>query len=437
MPFQDHPLRYRLANELHARPFPTLEAPCHAVFVAIQPLNDAASRPAGADRAHLAALLDRYGAAHPAPEGTHFFGQIGRHMLKWESHTEFVTYTGFTPGIEARPFDPVTFDLFPPDWLAVAPGACATSALVRVDLIPDDESRIDAALADWFEPESLACSRVVDGAAIIASDFRIDPAGHMRFAMFVRAGTNPQRIGRIVQRLCEIETYKAMSMLGLAQARDLSATLAAIDQRLTHLVAGIGQQQQSADDTLDELLQVSADLETLLVQTSFRFGATGAYEALVNQRIAAIREQRFNGRQTFAEFMMRRFDPAMRTVKSAESRLQSMAVRAARAGELLRTRVDVERSAQNQKLLESMDRRADLQLRLQRTVEGLSVVAISYYAVNLTAYVLAPVAEPLGLGKTAEMALLTPVVVMLVWLLVARIRAGAGEAGGHRISGTH
>ena len=104
-----------------------------------------------------------------------------------------------------------------------------------------------------------------------------------------------------------------------------------------------------------------------------------------------------------------------------------MALRATRAGELLRTRVDVERSAQNQKLLESMDRRADLQLRLQRTVEGLSVVAISYYALNLAAYMLAPLAEPLGLGKTAEMALLTPVVVVLVWLMVARIRAGAGK----------
>ena len=54
-------------------------------------------------------------------------------------------------------------------------------------------------------------------------------------------------------------------------------------------------------------------------------------------------KQRIEGRQTFAEFMMRRYDPAMRTVKSAESRLQSMAERAQRAAELLRTRVDVER----------------------------------------------------------------------------------------------
>jgi uncharacterized membrane-anchored protein len=120
--------------------------------------------------------------------------------------------------------------------------------------------------------------------------------------------------------------------------------------------------------------------------------------------------------------MMRRFDPAMRTVKSTEVRLQAMAGRAVRAAELLRTRVDVERSAQNQTLLASMDKRADLQLRLQKTVEGLSVVAISYYAVNLALYVLGPAGRYLDLSKVTLGAVTTPVVIVLVWLLVRRVR---------------
>jgi uncharacterized membrane-anchored protein len=116
----------------------------------------------------------------------------------------------------------------------------------------------------------------------------------------------------------------------------------------------------------------------------------------------------------------------MRTVKSAEGRLAAMAERAERAAELLRTRVDVERSAQNQKLLESMDRRADLQLRLQRTVEGLSTVAISYYAVNLAAYLAYPLTEPLDLTHGMTMAILTPFIVGAVWLGVRRIRNHIG-----------
>ena len=417
----DHPLRYALANELHARPFPSLEAPSFAAYLAIKPEQDAASRDRAADRAHLLALLDRFGAPHPQPGATHFFGEIGKYSLKWESHTEFVTYTIFGDGNAARAFDPACFDVFPKDWLADAPGVRITSALIRVEMSAD-AAEVPAKLESWFVPESVAVSRVLDDSAIIAADFRIDTAGHMRFAVFAGPETGDRRIGRIVQRLCEIETYKAMSMLGLTRARRLSEDLGPIDQRLTRLVGAMTGEVSSPEATLQDLLAISAKLENMAAQSSFRFGATGAYEAIVNQRIGVLREDRFEGRQTFAEFMMRRYDPAMRTVKSAERQLANMADRAIRAGDLLRTQVDVERSAQNQQLLESMDRRADLQLRLQKTVEGLSVVAISYYAVNLAAYVAYPFTEPLGISKGLATAVLTPLVLALVWLLVRRIR---------------
>ena len=418
----DHPQRYAIVNELHARPFPSLEVPCHAVYVAIKEPLEAVNRNRGADRAHLLALLGRHAGAHPQPEATHFFGDIGRYALKWESHTEFVTYTAFGKGVSARAFDPAEAQVFPEDWMSIAPGKRLCSLMIRLEEMPQDESLVLSKLDDWFVPESLAVSRVVDGAAIVAGDFRIDPAGHMRFAVFVRPGTGARRVGRIVQRLCEIETYRSMSMLGMVRSRHLTGKLNAIDPRLLGLVSALDGQARSPETALHDLLTISAELESLAVQYSFRFGATAAYEAIVTQRVEVMREARMAGRQTFGEFMMRRYDPAMRTVKSAESRLTAMAERAQRAAELLRTRVDVERSAQNQKLLESMDKRADLQLRLQRTVEGLSTVAISYYAINLAAYALEPLAHSVDLGRTGLMAVLTPVVLIGVWAMVRRIR---------------
>ena len=181
-------------------------------------------------------------------------------------------------------------------------------------------------------------------------------------------------------------------------------------------------ERSEAEATLKALLEISAELETLAAQSSFRFGATWAYEAIVNERIEALRETRHEGRQTFAEFMMRRYQPAMRTVRSAEERLAAMSNRGVRAANLLRTRVDVERSAQNQALLESMDKRSDLQLRLQRTVEGLSVVAISYYAVSLAGYLLYPLEEPTGLSRGFLTAIVTVPVVLLVWAMIRRLR---------------
>jgi uncharacterized membrane-anchored protein len=419
---KDHPLRFDLVNELHARPFPALSVPCHAVYVAIKEPERAVSRDRGADVAHLLALLDRYSCPHPQPGATHFSGSIGRHDLKWESHTEFVTYTAFGPGVSPRAFDPAEADVFPEVWMADAPGGRLVSALIRVEEMLEDEDAMLAKLDGWFVPESLAISRVVDGAAVIAGDFRIDPAGHMRFAVFVRKGTGQRRIGRIVQRLCEVETYRAMSMLGLVRARALGANLNRLDPQLSTLISGMTGAAHPPEEVLQTLLEISAELESLAVQFSFRFGATEAYEAIVTQRISVMREARVQGRQTFGEFMMRRYDPAMRTVKSSEARLRTMAERATRAAELLRTRVDVERSAQNQRLLESMDARADQQLRLQTTVEGLSVVAISYYAMNIMSYVIYPVTDGFGLSKGWTMAVLAPLVILGVWYLVRRIR---------------
>ncbi|NHB77424.1 DUF3422 family protein [Rhodobacter calidifons] len=422
MPIIDHPLRYATVNELHARPFPSLEVPSTAVYLAIKEPVQAHNRDRDRDRAHLLALLDRYGSAHPQPGATHFHGPIGRAELKWESHTEFVTYTAFTKGLSARPFDPAEAEVLPEDWLAAAPGKRLTSVLIRVEQMPSSQDELLRRLDEWFVPESLAVSQVVEGAAVVAGDFRIDPGGHMRFAVFVAPGMGPRRVGRIVQRLCEIETYRAMSMLGLMRSRDLSGRLNALDPKLSALVSGLENAEPAPEAALHDLLSIAAELESLAVQFSFRFGATAAYEAIVNQRIQVLREQQIEGRQTFAEFMMRRYEPAMRTVKSAENRLAAMAERAERAAELLRTRVDVERSAQNQKLLESMDQRADLQLRLQRTVEGLSTVAISYYAVNLAAYLLEPAAHALHISHGVLLAGLVPVVVLAVWLMVRRIR---------------
>ena len=78
---------------------------------------------------------------------------------------------------------------------------------------------------------------------------------------------------------------------------------------------------------------------------------------------------------------------------------------------------------QNRDLLESMDSRARLQLRLQETVEGLSVVAISYYLVGLVAYG-AKSAKALGLPVDADITtgVSLPVIILVVWYAMRRFR---------------
>ncbi|MCH1470625.1 MAG: DUF3422 domain-containing protein [Planktomarina sp.] len=417
----DHPLRHATASELHARPFPHISAPARAAFFAYTSAQNDSGRREAADREHFLRLLDHYGVAHPADTESHFFGQLGEVWIKWECHTEFVTYTAFVDDLSDRAFDGSEFSVFPTAWQADLPGTTLSSTSIRVEEDQDTQS-IKNKLEDWFVSESLAASRVLDSAAVIAGDYRMDDNGNMRFAVFVPASTGRRRVGRIVQRLNEIEVYKTMSMLGLMRARALSIELNSVDTNLSALVADLADDQVPAEDNLNGLLKLSADLEGHSAAVAYRFSASKAYAAIVAQRIEVLRETQFEGRQTFREFMMRRFDPAMRTVQALDSRLQDLISRAIRTGDLLRTRVDVERQTQNQELLSSMNRRADAQLRLQRTVEGLSVVAISYYATGLSLYVLAPFSGLIGLSKGILTAAVVPLVVGAVYVALRQIR---------------
>ncbi|RQP07393.1 MAG: DUF3422 family protein, partial [Paracoccus sp. BP8] len=81
----EHPQRYALVNELHARPSPRLRAPCTAVFLAIKEPRDAANRDRARDVAHLAELCARHGAPRPDTSAGHYAAQLGRHQLRWES----------------------------------------------------------------------------------------------------------------------------------------------------------------------------------------------------------------------------------------------------------------------------------------------------------------------------------------------------------------
>jgi uncharacterized membrane-anchored protein len=398
-----------------------MPVPSTAAFVAFKEPKEAANRDHAQDAAHLATLVARHGGPRPDPDDSHYQGKLGRHDLKWESHTEFVTYMAMTPGLPIRPFDPSAAAIFSNEWQDQAPGKRVAAVLVQVDVLPDDPADAMERLSGWFARDSLAAVWVLDQAAMVAGDFRIDDAGWMRFAIFVHPDISEARVGRLVHRLVELETYRAMSMLGLGRVRSLGQRLSELEPRLTSILESMTDDDRPAEHMLHDLLAVSAQLETEAVQHSFRFGATSAYQAIVSDRIEALRETRFMDRQMMTEFMRRRYEPAMRTINSTEQRLSKMMERAARAAELLRTRVDVERSAQNQEIMQRMDRRADLQLRLQHTVEGLSVVAISYYAVGLLGYAMAPVAGMIGVEKTYLIAALTPVVVLSVWMMMRRV----------------
>ncbi len=430
----DHPLRYPLSAELHARPFSEMAAPGRALFLAVKAAEDSAKRSPAGDLAHLTAFIDRHGGPHPAPEANHYFADFGRFQLKWERHTEIVTYTLYETGAAGALFRAGLAGHLPDDWLAEAPGQVISAIQIEVldaDGVEAAMAKLRDELAPHFANESMACARLLDDNAVAIGDFRIHEGGLARFGLIVHGPAGPRRIGRAVQRLIEMETYRTLAMLAFPTARQVAGRLNEIESALGDLIAQIGRdgKPEPEAEILRRLTALSAEIETLAAGSAFRFGASGAYEAIVTERIAMLREARLEGWQQFSEFMVRRFDPAMRTVHAAERRLEELAARASRIASLLSTRVNVAVQTQNQEVLEKMNRRAALQLRLQATIEGFSVVAISYYAVNLISYLLAPLAKGLGADKTVLTAVSVIPLVALVWWAIRRLRRGIGHGG--------
>ena len=110
-----------------------------------------------------------------------------------------------------------------------------------------------------------------------------------------------------------------------------------------------------------------------------------AYDQLVQRRIGELREVRIEGLQTLQEFIERRLAPAMSTCRAVAARQDGAPPGGAGDGAALHPG-GISRERQNQDLLKSMNRRAQLQLRLQQTVEGLSIAAMTYYVVGLVGY---------------------------------------------------
>ena len=227
---------------------------------------------------------------------------------------------------------------------------------------------------------------VADGAAWVFTDFLFED-GFSRF-LVIDVSLTRRQAGRTVQRLVEIETYRLMALLAFPVAKEVGRLLGASEQRLADLMDRTGSARNTEDErsVLADLTTMAAEVEHSVARTTFRFGAARAYHSLVMQRIAELRERRIIGLPTFHEFMERRLLPAMNTCETMARRQEDLSSRVARNSQLLRTRVEVELERQNQELLGQMNRRAKLQLHLQQTVEGLSVVAITYYASQLVQY---------------------------------------------------
>ncbi|MFO1332333.1 MAG: DUF3422 domain-containing protein [Rubrivivax sp.] len=431
----DDALRALLHNEVHARPSANIRLPALVVFVAV--LNEGIGR--DTEWAHLRTLPGQDALPPDALQGNFVRLSLAGCTLKWERHTEFTRYSIVQPLPEGAGLGASDPELLPglgitPAWLAAIPGR--TVAAIKLAMahgsLADAQALVPQAQR-WFGGGSVVASQLGatrpganagQGHSCVLTDFRLRPSGYERLLVVAPPETTMSRAGRISQRLLELETYRLMALRGLPAAKALTPVLNDAEATLARLIGELEAAQSSDQQLLDRLVALAARLERATAEHDYRFAATRAYDALVQQRIAELREAPIPGTQTIGEFMHRRLDPAIATVAATERRLASISQRVERASALLRTRVDIAAEAQNQQLLAKLTRGQELQLRLQSTVEGLSIAAISYYVVSLLLYG-AKAAKSAGVPINPELAVgaLIPLVLWAVWRTTRRIHA--------------
>ena len=409
-----HKDRDRLLAEAHARPSTPLAAPALATRI-VSLSGEAGSE---GDRLHMAALCRKFAAPEPGVGARWCLLEAGSWSLRWERHTEASTWTVLRPGVEpdVANLGVTALDVVPRDWLSNMPGEILVAAHAAI---------VTARPLHFpFAPDELVAARIAPGAIEVFTDFRAGPDSFTRFVL-VDGGVGEALVGRTLQQLFEVETYRLLALLTYPLALQATAALTELESEIDAAAAQVvNENGVESDRTLvNKLAALAGQAERLAGQTNFRVAASRAYYGLVGARITSWNELAIDGRPTLGEFMERRLAPAMRTCVSVAERQQGAIERIARTVQILNTRVEVASEMVNVNLLASMDSRSRVQLRLQETVEGLSIVAVSYYALSLlkVAFDGVAVAAP-WLDPTVATALSVPVVLYLVWRFLRGVK---------------
>ena len=361
--------------------------------------------------------------------------------VRYECHTEFISLTLIYPNKIENKNKPKLFDenflnLLPIEFLENFPGDHFLSTWI--EMVPSNFNFRPIDIEDFFYHDNFAGSNVAEDGANVFMSFKSDRTDFLgsgfRRVFIQNKNLRTRRTGRLLQRIVELETYQVLSLLGLPQVRQETSNLSNLEKQITEITKSVSKTAKKNlnkksiaypdyQQDLNELSYVVAKIEEIDSSTNYRLSATAAYYKLVEQRIQDLREERLESFQTSYEFLSRRLQPAIRTTEAFSRRLESLATRAQRADNLVRTQIEMGVQIQNKNLLESMELRARAQLRLQETVESLSIVAITYYIVGLLSTLVDPINfEKFFISKTVFLALCVPIILILIWYIAKMVR---------------
>lgn len=407
---REHELRRQIVDEMHLRRWPELPARGEI----IQIIRIVATQERARELEELQAVTQDSAAILSSSE-RHIAGSLASGLqFAWERHTEGSSIALFVA--DGHPPDAVAEAV---NWAENLPGEAVRAT--RITLVKTDEEALELLPKfDFGEWETV--SAVLNGGMRFWTDFRVHQGAYGRI-LIASNGADARVFSRTVQQLQELGNYRNLALLALPLVRKCWPNLDSVEERLSSFAADVSDPMRQDDMLLESVSALSLELATLANSVSYRLDATKAYAELLEERLDGLAPVAIDGFLSLQEFTRRRFLPAIRTCVAFRDRLQRLTDRAADMTALLRARVETRIESQNARLLESMDRNSQRQLRLQQLVEGLSIFALAYYGIGLLDYVIAAVDEHAPVAYPATiMGLAVPIIMLVIWLVIRAVK---------------
>lgn len=353
-----------------------------------------------------------------------------RLLVTWEAHTEYYSYQVWhIPDDKLKPleFGPLTFPNYA---MPLSPLGIEVNAL-DILVLPHTSLSVEEVKNTMPGPQVYG-SRIFGQDISVMTTFTHDEYHRERYLIMCPSfDVLLTQLARTIDTLVAIENYTHLILLPLQAFAQSVDQVHQYEQRHLYQRGVItteigGSTPDKLQHWLTVLTQDFMKVSRLAESMRFKLSASVPYERIIRSNLALLQEQGIDGCRKISEYVDGKTIGVADGYQQLIKRINALVNDFQGSIAVIRTKVELQLQDQNLalqdqnlQLLRSVDKTTRSQAILQHTVEGLSVIVISYYLSGLGSYVFKAM-EHLGWISSASFAsgAFVPITLGISFLLI-------------------
>lgn len=338
------------------------------------------------------------------------------YILRWEIHSEYYNYQfWYLPADREKC---LSFGELETE-IPTLPVCFLGTKVTALDIIITDDpayskpERIQELLGD-----TIYANRVMGTDIRIMTNYRPDKRNRERY--LVTTGNEAvlmDRIEQVVENIGQTENYYHLLLLPLPDYFTKLNTVGIIEKRVAERTERITATMETAagedmEVWLKDLTSELSQIHNLNERLRHRFSATFHYDKLYNRALDDWHAEPLEHYEPLRNVLNRKTEMITDDYHRLIQRVDASEKSIADLISVLRTRIDLILQRQNLEMLEGMHATAKHQVKLQETVEGLSIIVISYYLTGLAGYVFKAMEKAWGLNSSLATGIFVPIAIL-------------------------